>query len=269
MDTENILIEKAKAGDEESFSKLIDHYKNYVFAIILNFIKDHNEVENVAQEVFLQIYVSLPKYDQINFKGWIGRITTNKSIDWIRKRKAKFNEESIEDGFIEIVEIDQRNNPEILLVEQEKQKEVIKVLNSIPEIYRITIEKFYFQEKSYEVIAKEEEVESVTNIIPDDFTLKVINNISKTKVKRFEPKQIKKVFNIQFGYYAAVASVTIVLTLGGFYTNLVDAVPKLTASIQITEERPNLIANFSDRIINTTSSFLFNIENIDRNKEEK
>ena len=115
----------------------------------------------------------------------------------------------------------------------------------------------------------EKEVEDVRNIIPDDFTVKVINNISKTKVKKLTPKPIKKVFNIQFGYYAAVASVTIVLTLGGFYTNLVDAVPKLTASIQLVEERPNLIANFSDSIINTTSSFLFNIENIERNKEEK
>lgn len=162
MDTENTLIEKATAGDEESFSKLIEHYKNYVFAIILNFIKDQNEVENVAQEVFLQIYVSLPKYDQNNFKGWIGRITTNKSIDYLRKKKTKFKEETLEDELIEIIEIDQRNNPEFLLVEKEKQKEIMKVLNSIPEIYRITIEKFYFQEKSYEIIAKEEDVTTKT-----------------------------------------------------------------------------------------------------------
>ena len=162
MDTEKILIEKAAQGDEESFSKLIDHYKNYVFAIILNFIKDYNEVENVAQEVFLQIYVSLPKFDQNNFKGWVGRITTNKSIDWIRKKKAIFKEETLEDEIIELVEIDQRNNPEILLVEKEKQEAIIKALNSIPEIYRITIEKFYFQEKSYEIIAKEEDVTTKT-----------------------------------------------------------------------------------------------------------
>lgn len=115
----------------------------------------------------------------------------------------------------------------------------------------------------------EEEIEKAGESVPYNFTVNVINNISKTKVKKIEPRATKRVFNIQFGYYAAVASVTIVLTLGGFYTNLVDAVPKLTASIEITEERPNLIANFSNSIINTTSSFLFNIENIERNKEEK
>lgn len=159
---ENLLIEKAKSGHEDSFSKLIDIYKNYIFAIILNFIKDYDEVENVAQEVSLQIYVSLPTYDQNNFKGWIGRIATNKAIDWLRKKKAKFNDEVLEDGILERVPLEQKDNPEILLLEKEKQEELLKALDSIPEIYRITLKKFYFQDKSYETIAKEENVTTKT-----------------------------------------------------------------------------------------------------------
>ena len=162
MDTERLLIEKAVSGDEDSFSKIIDIYKNYVFAIILNFIKDYNEVENVAQDVFLQIYVSLPKYDQNNFKGWIGRIATNKSIDWIRKKKAKFKEETLEDGLVDILGEDQSDNPEKMLLEKEKQQELLRALNSIPDIYRITLEKFYFQNKPYETIAREEDVTTKT-----------------------------------------------------------------------------------------------------------
>lgn len=162
MESENLLIEKAKQGHEESFSKLIDIYKNYIFAIILNFIKDYHEVENVAQEVSLQIYVSLPTYDQDNFKGWIGRIATNKSIDWLRKKKAKFKDESLEDDKLEILSADQKDNPEILLVEKEKQKELQIALNSIPEIYRIALKKFYFEDKSYEEIANEEDVSTKT-----------------------------------------------------------------------------------------------------------
>ena len=162
MEKENLLIEKAKLGHEDSFSELIDIYKNYIFAIILNFIKDYNEVENVAQEVCLQIYVSLPNYDQQNFKGWIGRIATNKSIDWLRKKKAKFNDEVLEDSVIERLSQDQKDNPELLLVEKERREELYKALNSIPEIYRDTLKKFYFQDKSYEVIADEEEVSTKT-----------------------------------------------------------------------------------------------------------
>ena len=162
MDRESRLIEKAKSGHEDSFSDLIDLYKNYIFAIILNFIKDYNEVENVAQEVCLQIYVSLPNYDQQNFKGWIGRIATNKSIDWLRRKKAKFNDQILEEGVLESLPVDLKDNPESLLVEKEKKEELFKALNSIPEIYRETLKKFYFEEKSYEAIAKEEDVTTKT-----------------------------------------------------------------------------------------------------------
>lgn len=162
MDRESLLIEKAKSGHEDSFSQLIDIYKNYIFAIILNFIKDYNEVENIAQEVSLQIYVSLPNYNQENFKGWIGRIATNKSIDWLRKKKAKFKDQALEDDQIERIAVETKDNPEAILVEKEQREELFKALNSIPDIYRLALEKFYFEEKSYEEIANEEGVTTKT-----------------------------------------------------------------------------------------------------------
>jgi RNA polymerase sigma factor (sigma-70 family) len=160
MDRESLLIKRTCGGDEEAFSEIIDIYKNYIFAIILNFIKDYDEAENVAQEVFYQIYVSLNQFDNINFKAWISRIATNKSIDWIRKRKSRFREEILEnsEGVIDIVGSSERENPEILLVEKENKEVLNKALNSIPEIYREAIEKFYFKEMTYEEIAKEEDV---------------------------------------------------------------------------------------------------------------
>jgi len=158
MENEGLLIEKAALGDEDSFSILINNYKKYVFAIILNFIKNYDEAENVAQEVFFQIYVSLPKYDQNNFKAWIGRIATNKSIDWLRKKRAKFKDEILEsfDNFDNNVDL--TANPEIVLLERYKHDELKKALNDIPDIYRVALEKFYFREKSYEAIAEEEDV---------------------------------------------------------------------------------------------------------------
>lgn len=115
----------------------------------------------------------------------------------------------------------------------------------------------------------EEEVEDAGKIISDDFTAKIIKNIPKLKTVKSKVKQRRKILNYQFGYYVAVASVTIILTLGGFYTDLVDAVPKLSASIKVLDEHPNIIANFSDSIVGSTSSFLFSIENIDRNNRRE
>ena len=158
MDTENLLIDKAKSGDEYSFSKLINTYENYVFAIILNFVKDQNDIENIAQEVFLQVYVSLPRFDNDNFKGWIGRIASNKSIDFLRKKKAKYREEVIEDEVLEKVDLNRDDSPEVYLVKKERHEQLLIMINSIPNIYRDVLIKFYFQEKSYEIIANEEDV---------------------------------------------------------------------------------------------------------------
>ena len=114
----------------------------------------------------------------------------------------------------------------------------------------------------------DEELEVASEYVAEDFTLNVLENISKSKVKVIQAKNDKKTFNYQFMYYVAVASVTIFLTMGGFYTNLVDAVPKISESIQVVEERPNHIVKFSEKVVNSTSSLLFSIENMSRIKED-
>ncbi len=160
MERESLLIKASIEGNQKAFADIVNIYKNYIFAIILSFIKDYGEAENVAQEVFLQIYTSLPAYDNGNFKAWVGKIAANKSIDWIRKKKTRFREEAFENtiDLIGNTVPDKNNNPEIFIVDKERKEVLMKVLKSMPKIYRIAIEKFYFQEKSYETIAGEEYV---------------------------------------------------------------------------------------------------------------
>jgi len=158
LNNESVLIKRALEGDQDSFARIVEIYKNYVFAIILNFIKDNNEVENVAQEVFLQIYLSLPQYQEDNFKGWIGRITSNKSIDWLRNKKSKFREEVMENSedIMNNPKLSHVETPEEIVIKKEKQEEVIRLCKSVAPIYEDAIVKFYLQGKSYEEIAKEE-----------------------------------------------------------------------------------------------------------------
>lgn len=135
MTDENLLIKKAIEGDQESFEKIVNFYKNYVFAIILNFIKDKEEVENVAQEVFLQIYLSLPKYKEDNFKAWISRITSNKAIDSLRLKRSKFREEvTQEEDQLEKFYIGSDKDPLTEIIERENTQELDDIIGSLPEI---------------------------------------------------------------------------------------------------------------------------------------
>lgn len=119
----------------------------------------------------------------------------------------------------------------------------------------------------------QDELNLASEAVPEDFTANLVGKINKNKVKTIQPKNDKKTFNYQFMYYIAVASVTIFLTMGGFYTNLVDSVPKIRESIQIVEEGPremeNHIGNFSEAIVSSTANLLFSIENMNQFKEEK
>ena len=115
----------------------------------------------------------------------------------------------------------------------------------------------------------EEEINRASEIISESFNQNVMKKIQASKVKKIS--QHKKQVKYQFGYFVAVASVTIVLTLGGFFTNLVDTVPNISASVSMLEkpDRPNRIFDLSEKIVNRTSKFIGSIENIERNKEEK
>lgn len=115
----------------------------------------------------------------------------------------------------------------------------------------------------------EDEINAAGDIVPEDFNTNIMKKIKTNKVKKISPP--KKPVKYPFGYFVAVASVTIVLTLGGAFTNLVDKVPNISASVSMIEkeDKANPIFDLSQKIVNSTSKFIGSIENIERNKEEK
>ncbi|MDD4047879.1 MAG: sigma-70 family RNA polymerase sigma factor [Clostridia bacterium] len=153
------LIQKSLAGNQDAFRDMVETYKAYVFAIILNFVKEKELAENIAQEVFLQVYCSLPQYRFQNFKAWIGKIAVTKAIDQRRKTKNHLREEPLKECYIACAEEDrQPENPEELLIDKEKGKRVREICCHLPDVYREVMMKYYFEEKNYQQIATEEGV---------------------------------------------------------------------------------------------------------------
>src|ERR1700736_5516247 len=91
------LIQKAKAGDDAAFNQVVLAYRKRILGTIARLIGRPEDVEDVAQEVFLRLYYSL---DQLRtpevFEPWLYRLTVNASYDYLRKQRRR-NESRMSD----------------------------------------------------------------------------------------------------------------------------------------------------------------------------
>ncbi|UNC93046.1 RNA polymerase sigma factor [Candidatus Contubernalis alkaliaceticus] len=158
MKSEDNLIKAALAKDQEAFREIVDIYQAFVFAIILNIIRDYQEAENIAQETFIQVYRSLPQYQFKGFKTWIGRIATNKAIDFKRKRmKEKEGQLSLSDQLLN-QDLSKQDLLEDRIIRKEELENMERLINRLPEKYHNVMIKHFIQAKSYQKIADEEGV---------------------------------------------------------------------------------------------------------------
>ena len=86
---EQELIGLLRKGDQNAFKMLVEAQQDRVFNTVLGMIQDVSEAEDLAQEVFIQVFRSIE-----GFKGdsklstWIYRIAITKSLDWLRRKKV-------------------------------------------------------------------------------------------------------------------------------------------------------------------------------------
>lgn len=84
------LIERARAGDDQAFNQVVQAYRKRILGTVSRLIGRPEEVEDVAQEVFLRLYFSL---DQLRapdmFEPWLYRLTVNAAYDYLRKQKRR------------------------------------------------------------------------------------------------------------------------------------------------------------------------------------
>jgi RNA polymerase sigma-70 factor, ECF subfamily len=87
---ERQLVRRAQKGDKEAFEVLVRRHQHRVFAVARGILKRQEDVEDIAQQVFVKAYFSLKRFDQrAAFSTWLYKITVNECWDLLRKRKAR------------------------------------------------------------------------------------------------------------------------------------------------------------------------------------
>ena len=84
------LIEKARGGDSAAFNQVVTAYRKRIMGTISRLIGRPEDVEDVAQEVFVRLYFSLEQLRSAEvFEPWMYRLTVNAAYDYLRKRKRR------------------------------------------------------------------------------------------------------------------------------------------------------------------------------------
>lgn len=151
------LIDQIRRGDQAAFRMLVERYGQHVFQTAYSVLKNAKEAEDAAQEVFLQIYKSLPDYRSQGLKTWITRIAVNKAID-AKRKLGRRREDQMAEG--ELIEHLPSSEEDVLrrLVRKEKQLLLERKMDSLPAQHKDILIQFYIEEKSYDQIAREQQI---------------------------------------------------------------------------------------------------------------
>lgn len=144
------IINEVLAGQLNQYKGLVSRYQQKVFSVALKITNNQKDAEDIAQEVFLQAYLSLSTYQfDSSFSTWLYRITVNKGIDWRRKNKHTLNQEVYQ----EQQEKSSEFIPEDLLLRKDRQESIKIMLNKLPKAYQSVLVLYYFDNLSYHQIA--------------------------------------------------------------------------------------------------------------------
>lgn len=147
------LIYRAKQKDQKSQTQLINKYWLDVFSFVLRKVNNKIDADEITVNVFSKVLSKLDLYDpNFEFKTWVLTIAQNTIIDFWRK-KARENETS-SDALHE-VKNEFAKSPEELLISEEEQKKILKIVTSLDTQYQDIIRLRFFEEKSIKEISEE------------------------------------------------------------------------------------------------------------------
>jgi RNA polymerase sigma-70 factor (ECF subfamily) len=149
---EATLVERLResATRREAFPFLVKEYQRRVYSIVRKMVIDHDDADDIVQEVFVKVWHNLDKFKgESGLFTWIYRIATNESLQFLRKRKNQISLGDDLEGVMErsLMTVDSAGADEI---EKKLQKAILK----LPDKQRLVFHLKYYEELSYDEIAE-------------------------------------------------------------------------------------------------------------------
>jgi RNA polymerase sigma-70 factor, ECF subfamily len=159
VDVDQQLVERVQKGDKRAFDLLVLKYQHKIFAVISRFIRDHAEVQDVAQDAFIKAYRALPNFrGESAFYTWMYRIAINTAKNYLvaRNRRPPASDVDMEDAefFAGNDAMHEMNTPERNLLRDELQVVIDQAFRDLPDDLRMAVTLREIDGLSYEEIAE-------------------------------------------------------------------------------------------------------------------
>jgi RNA polymerase sigma-70 factor (ECF subfamily) len=168
---EKTLVEQLKQGDENAFKIIVTSWQDMVYNTAMGILQSAEDAEDVAQEVFVQVFESIHTFKgESKLSTWLYRITTSKALDHIRRKKRKKRFAFVQQLFGENNEVIAHppdfQHPGVLLDNKENARALFKAIEKLPENQKIAfvlnkIEGLNYQEISEVMNTSVSSVESL------------------------------------------------------------------------------------------------------------
>ncbi len=151
---EQVLVQRARRGDQEAFAALVTEHQRYVYNLALRVLKNEEEALDLGQETFVRAWTALPNFrGQSQFRTWLYRIVTNLCYNRLPGLRRSLNELG-DDVIADLPELDPAfDNPARGVESHELRTYLHKAIDELDEHYRLLISLRYQNELSYEEIA--------------------------------------------------------------------------------------------------------------------
>ncbi|RZK49021.1 MAG: sigma-70 family RNA polymerase sigma factor [Pedobacter sp.] len=139
---------------EKSKESLYKAYYGYLIAVILRYVKERDDAEELVNDVFIKIFGAIHQFvlpsdkeHQVRaFKAWISKIASRSSIDFLRSKK----------DFVSLDDVHAENEPasKVNVVESLNAKDILKLLDNLPEMHRVIFNLYEIEGYSHDEISK-------------------------------------------------------------------------------------------------------------------
>ncbi len=156
---EQLLVEALKNRQQSAFKQLVDDFQHMVYNTALGIIHVEEEAEDVAQEVFIQVYESINQFKgESKLSTWLYRITITKALDWQRRkqRKKRFAIVTSLFGVNNEVVTDPPDfvHPGVIMENKERSAMLFRAIDKLPENQKVAFLLIKTEDQSYQEVAE-------------------------------------------------------------------------------------------------------------------